>query len=140
MGISHQGVSITIHWGSYQMPTNNIIRPIIGPTLHNLKICRHGAPAVLSAGLISQDSIQFFTTTTDFVTLAYFTGFVVFINTFLLVGVESGRTVSAQFRSSVLFSGTMFSIGSSLPFIELKMNDTYLSSLLFFFTSTYRQF
>ena len=58
-------------------------------------------------GLISYDSIQLLTTTTDFVAFFYFTKCVVFIPPLLLVGAERLRPVCAQFCkiNFILFSG-----------------------------------
>ena len=52
----------------------------------------------------SHDSLQSLTTAANFVGLTYFKGYIVFICVLLLVGVESGRPVSANFQSFVLFS------------------------------------
>ena len=49
---------------------------------------------MLSAGLISHNSIHWLIITTDFVALYWFTGYVVFIITSFLAGVESGDQCS----------------------------------------------
>ena len=51
---------------------------------------------MLTVCSVSLDSIRLLTTTTDFVSLFCFTGYVVCIRTVLLVGFESGVLVSAQ--------------------------------------------
>ena len=40
-------------------------------------LTQSGAPGVLSAGIISYDSMKLLTTTTDFVTFSYFIGYVI---------------------------------------------------------------
>ena len=52
---------------------------------------------MLWAGPISHNSIHLLIITADFFTLSYFTGYVVFIITSFLAGVESWRQMFAQF-------------------------------------------
>ena len=52
---------------------------------------------ILLADPMSRDSMKLLITTTDYVALSYLHGNVVFICPLFLVGVESGRSVAAQF-------------------------------------------
>ena len=57
--------------------------------------------------------MHLFATATDVMAFSYFTGYVVFMCAFFLVGIESGRQVSPKFRSFVLFCRVMLSITTS---------------------------
>ena len=65
-----------------------------------------------SAGPISFIDIQLLTATTHFVTILYYTRYVVLSHALFLVGVESGRPVFIRF--SKLFSDIMMSKRSSI--------------------------
>ena len=72
------------------------------------------APGVLSAGPISHKSTHLLIITTDFVALYQFTGYVVFIITSFLAGVESGDHCWLNCEVLSCFSEVMLSIRSSL--------------------------
>ena len=55
--------------------------------------------------MISRDRIQFLTTTGNFVAFFYVTGHAIFAHALFLVGVKSGRPVSAQVRKYCRISG-----------------------------------
>ena len=67
---------------------------------------------VLSAGPISHNSIHLLIITTDFVALYWFTGYVVFIITLFLAGVESRDQWLLNSKVLSCFSGVIMSIRS----------------------------
>ena len=73
---------------------------------------------MLSAGLIPHNSIHLLIITTDFVALYWFTGYVVFIITSFLAGVESGDQCLHNSKVLSCFSGVIMSIRSF--FLSLK--------------------
>ena len=67
---------------------------------------------MLSAGPIPHNSIHLLIITTDFVALYRFTGYVVFIITSFLAGVESGDQCLLNSNVLSCFSGVIMSIRS----------------------------
>ena len=85
---------------------------------------------VLSAGPILHNSIHLLTITTDFVALYWFTGYVVFIITSFLAGVESGGQYLLNSKVLSCFSGVIMSIRSYFQFIFCKTNGVKKSQEL----------
>ena len=69
---------------------------------------------MLSAGLIPHSSIHLVIITTDFVGLSDFTGYVVFIITSFLAGVESADQCWLSSKVLSCFSGVIMSVRSFL--------------------------
>ena len=67
---------------------------------------------MLSAGPIPHNSIHLLIITTDFVVLYLFTGYVIFIITSFLAGVESGDQCLLNSKVLSCFSGVIISIRS----------------------------
>ena len=67
---------------------------------------------MLSVGPIPHNSIHLLIITTDFVALYLFTGYVVFIITSFLAGVESGDQCLLNSKVLSCFSGVIMSIRS----------------------------
>ena len=76
---------------------------------------------VLSAGPIPHNSIHLLIITTYFVALYLFTGYVVFIITSFLAGVESGDQCLLNSKVLSCFSGVIMSIRSFFLF-QLALN------------------
>ena len=75
---------------------------------------------VLSAGPISHNSIHLLIITADFVALYWFTGYVAFIITSFLAGVESGDQCLLNSKVLSCFSGVIMSIRSFFLFSRLS--------------------
>ena len=75
-------------------------------------------PVVLSAGPIPHNRIHLLIITADFVALYWFTGYVVFIITSFLAGVESGDQCLHNSKVLSCFSGVIMSIRSFFLFYK----------------------